>query len=187
MKMNFHPCWRVWWSVLFNISSGRTCWLNLGGNLGELDRAMHQLKMSKPRNQGDEIRSNIIVGTLAVSIQWCPLPWSSRSTLVLHFFIMLITKPGGQHGFRWGKPIEEQFLTANTFLDKTSAGCIPTWVVVNVHLSTAFDRVHYPMFSTSLLEQQKKRTHGMDDSEVLRRTFGWGNWIIRATKNFSIT
>ena len=49
-------------------------------------------------------------------------------------------QPEEQHGFRRGKRIDENLLTANPFLDKTLAVGIPVWVV-SLDLSKAFDRV----------------------------------------------
>ena len=61
-------------------------------------------------------------------------------------------QPEEQHGFRRGKRIEEHLLTANVFLGKTLAVGIPVWVV-NLDLSKAFDRVHWPALWKSLREQ----------------------------------
>ena len=61
-------------------------------------------------------------------------------------------QPEEQHGFRRGKRIEEHLLTANAFLNKSSAVGIPV-VVVSLDLSKAFDSVHWPAFWKSLLEQ----------------------------------
>ena len=61
-------------------------------------------------------------------------------------------QPEEQHGFRRGNRSEEHFLTVNAFLDTALDVATPVWVL-NLHLSKAFDRVHWPALWKSLLEQ----------------------------------
>ena len=52
-------------------------------------------------------------------------------------------QPDEQHGFRPGRRLEEHLFTANSMLDKTDAVGKTVWII-NLDLSKAFDRVHWP-------------------------------------------
>ena len=68
-------------------------------------------------------------------------------------------QPEEQHGFRSKYRLEEHLLTANLFLERTTAHGIPVWMV-GLDLSKAIDCVHWPTLWNAL------RAHGISDHMI---------------------
>ena len=79
-------------------------------------------------------------------------------------------QPEEQHGFHAGRRLEEHFLTANLFLDKTLAANSPV-VILSLDLSQAFDRVDWGVLWLAL------RTRGVNSyvTDSSRPIF-WSSW-----------